>query len=263
MRKIANKVQINIPFCMLWDKYADTFLKYGLNPEIGIDAAALDRFSRVEFSDMARQLLRRGLSITIHGPFFDLSPGSIDSDVRAVTRHRLQQLLDVVPLYKPKTVVCHAGYEWKRYGFVREVWIENSLEMWRWLGENVKAAGSQLMLENVYEKGPGEIRVLLKRLKAQSVGFCLDTGHQSAFSRDPLTTWLDSLSPFLGQMHLHDNHGIHDDHMALGQGEIDFGTLFRLLKAMKATPPVITLEPHQEDFLEPSLEYLEKIWPWQ
>ena len=27
-------------------------------------------------------------------------------------------------------------------------------------------------------------------------------------------------------------------------------------------PPVITLEPHQEDSLEPSLAYLEKIWPW-
>ena len=119
------------------------------------------------------------------------------------------------------------------------------------------------MLENVYEKGPGDIRVVLKRLKVQSVGFCLDTGHQSAFSRDPMTTWLDSLSPFLGQMHLHDNHGKRDEHIALGQGGIDFGALFRLLKAMKTTPPVITLEPHQEDFLEPSLEYLEKIWPWQ
>ena len=247
MRKIAKKVQINIPFGMLWDKYVDTFLKYSLNPEIGIDAAALDRFSRVEFSDMARQLLQRGLCITIHGPFFD----------------RFQQLLDVLPLYKPKTVVCHAGYEWKRFGFVRQVWIENSIEMWGWLGENVKAAGSHLMLENVYEKGPGEIRVLLKRLTAQSVGFCLDTGHQSAFGREPLTTWLDSLHPFLGQVHLHDNHGIQDEHMALGHGKIDFEMLFRLLKARQTTPPVITLEPHQEDALEPSLDYLEKIWPWQ
>ena len=78
-QNIKRKVQVNIPFKMLYDTYLGRFLEYELNPEIGIDAAALDRFSRVEFSDMARQLLRRGLTVTIHGPFFDLSPGSIGS----------------------------------------------------------------------------------------------------------------------------------------------------------------------------------------
>ena len=42
---IIQKVQINVPFSMLYDTYLDAFIKNGLNPEIGLDADALDRFS--------------------------------------------------------------------------------------------------------------------------------------------------------------------------------------------------------------------------
>jgi hypothetical protein len=30
----------------------------------------------------------------------------------------------------------------------------------------------------------------------------------------------------------------------------------------KGVRPLITLEPHQEGSLAPSLDYLAKIWPW-
>jgi hypothetical protein len=48
----------------------------------------------------------------------------------------------------------------------------------------------------------------------------------------------------------------------MGTGSIDFAALFQRLVAACPTPPVITLEPHEEDALEPSLSYLENIWPW-
>jgi sugar phosphate isomerase/epimerase len=259
---ILSRVQVNIPFSMLWDRYADVFLAQGLNPEIGIDAAALDRFAQSEFKDMARQLKRRGVRITLHGPFFDLSPGSVDPQILRATRRRFQQLLELVPVFEPVTVVCHAGYEWKRYGWVRDEWLHNSLETWRWLAEALLTAGSRLMLENVYEWGPGDIRVFFEKLRDQRVGFCLDTGHQSAFSRSSLTEWLDGLGLFLGQLHLHDNHGRKDDHIALGRGCIDFQSLFNRLKRLNPPPPVMTLEPHEEDALQPSLAYLARIWPW-
>jgi len=34
------------------------------------------------------------------------------------------------------------------------------------------------------------------------------------------------------------------------------------LKLNINSPPIITLEPHQEEDLGPSLEYLARIWPW-
>jgi hypothetical protein len=41
-----------------------------------------------------------------------------------------------------------------------------------------------------------------------------------------------------------------------------FKLIFKYLKANHLPQPIITLEPHQEEDLWPSLEYLARIWPW-
>jgi len=262
MTQILKKIQVNIPFTMLYETYLSRFIEYGINPEIGFDAAALEHHSLSDIGRIAEVLRERGLSITLHGPFMDLSPGSPDPDVRALTRHRFEQTLQLVAPFRPKSVVLHAGYDGKRYRDMRDSWIENSLEIWSWLGARIRDEGATLVLENVYEHGPEEIRILFENLGDHGVGFCLDTGHQAVFSRTPLETWVDSLAPYLGELHLHDNCGKQDDHLAMGQGNIDFQRIFKQLKDRRKDLPTITLEPHKEEDLWLSLEYLEKIWAW-
>ena len=262
MKNLIEKIHVNIPFAMLYESCLDIFLKQGLNPEIGFDADSLDTYSIEDYSGIAKQLHRRGLSITFHAPFMDLSPGSSDSKIWRATQSRFEQIIQLVQIFKPRTVVCHTGYDAKRYWYVRDLWIEKSLEMWRWFGGCLKDAGAVLMLENVYEHEPDDLEALLRRLKDQGVGFCLDTGHQAVFGRVPLNTWLESLGPYLGQLHLHDNFGEVDEHLAMGKGRIDFHILFKKLVFTRKVPPLITLEPHREEDFRPSLEYLEMIWPW-
>lgn len=262
MSSLIEKVQINIPFTMLKEGYIERFIQQRLNPEIGFDATALDRFSVSDFNGIAERFHKAGLTITLHAPFVDLSPGSTDSHIRSVTRMRFGQTLELAKLFKPRTVVCHAGYDDKRYWYLKDLWIENSVAMWSWLGQGLQAEGASLMLENVYEHGPDDIRVLFEKLENQGVGFCLDTGHQAVFGNVSLDTWLNKLGPCLGQLHLHDNSGAKDEHLAMGMGTVDFQMLFENLRAMKKDPPLITLEPHREEDLQPSIEYLEKIWPW-
>ena len=260
--KIVQKTYVNIPFRWMWDGYLERFLANELNPEIGIDAAALDRYPISDFQHIADQIHSKGLSTTLHAPFFDLSAGSLDPEIRGVTRRRFNELLRLVPIFKPKSVVCHAGYDWKRYGYGRNEWVAHSLEMWSWLADQLRSNDSLLMLENVYEREPEEILILFENLVDYRVGFCLDIGHQSAFSQTPWNGWLEQLAPYLGQLHLHDNHGLRDDHIALGQGSIDFKSFFAILHALRQTPPIVTLEPHTEAALWPSLQYLESVWPW-
>ncbi|HHP7234169.1 MAG TPA: sugar phosphate isomerase/epimerase family protein [Desulfobacterales bacterium] len=259
---IVRRVQVNIPFTMLWDRYADVFIGNRLNPEIGIDAAALDRFSRRDFAAMADRLRENQVAVTLHGPFIDLSAGSVDPQIRRVTAARLGQVLELVPLFRPRTIVCHAGYDRRRYGFLQKAWLEHSIATWSEFGAALYDRGCRLMLENVYEEIPEEIAVLLEALAESHVGFCLDSGHQNAFSKAPLSRWLDVLGPTVGQLHLHDNRGARDEHTALGTGNIDFPMLLKHLRRIHPTPPVVTLEPHAEDSLRPSLNYLERHWPW-
>lgn len=247
---------------MLEEKYFELVLEKGINPEIGLDASALDNTSYAVFREYADAIKKRGLSVTFHAPFVDLSPGSIDPEIRAVSRHRLEQVLRLVPLFHPKTVVCHTGYETLRHGYMLDQWIENSLEQWRWFSERLVAEGARLMLENVFEAGPEDFFSLFSAIGHKGVGFCLDVGHQMAFSRSSLEKWLDVLGPFLGQLHLHDNNGKGDDHLAMGQGRVEFDVLFRFLKETARERPLITLEPHVDADLWPSLEYLKKHWIW-
>ena len=78
-----------------------------------------------------------------------------------------------------------------------------------------------------------------------------------------LDRWVQVLGPYLRQLHLHDNRGEEDEHLALGQGSIDFKSLFGLLRAAIKKPLVLTLEPHQEKDLWPSIGYLEINWHWE
>ncbi|RLF57994.1 MAG: hypothetical protein DRN37_05590 [Thermoplasmata archaeon] len=263
MRKIRKKVQINIPFVMLHDSYMDRFLEEGFNPEIGFDAEALERFGREDFEQVAKNCLERGLRVTFHAPFVDLSPGSPDPEIWRLTRRRYEQVVELIALFKPRTIVCHAGFEKRRYGYLQDVWFEKSIAMWTWLGNRVHEEGARLMLENVFEDSPDELLPLFQSLDRNKVGFCFDIGHQSAFSGTPLTTWIASLGPFIGQLHLHDNSGKGDEHIALGKGHIDFTTFFQLLRKAVTDPPLVTLEPHQEEEVIPSLEFLGREWPWE
>jgi sugar phosphate isomerase/epimerase len=247
---------------MLHDLYLDRFLSYGLNPEIGIDALALERFAFSDFKRIAQTLHDHSLTITFHGPFIDLSAGSLDPAVLAMTRSRFEQLLQLVPVFQPKTVVCHAGYDRKRYGYYREKWLENSLQTWSWLAGYLNENGARLMLENVFEDGPEDILIMFENLQDQKVGFCLDSGHLHAFGHTKLEKWLRFLGPYLEQLHLHDNHGCDDEHLPMGAGTINFRLIFEHLKTSRKSPPTVTLEPHQEADLWPSLEYLSRIWPW-
>lgn len=262
MTSVIEKVHVNVPFVMLQSTYIELVIQKRVNPEIGLDAEALDSVPDATFSKFADRLLGGGLSVTFHGPFIDLSPGSADPEIRAVARRRFEQVLRLVPLFHPKAVVCHAGYERFRYGYMRKPWIENSVELWGWFSEELNKLGSRLVLENVFEQAPEDLLPLFEALAHRGVGFCLDVGHQAVFSSSSLDIWLKLLGPYLQHLHLHDNYGDADAHSALGKGSIDLPLLFDYLRKNADRRPLITLEPHVQEDLWPSLSYLEKNWPW-
>jgi len=257
-QRIIRHIQVNIPFTMLVkNQWLDFFISSGLNPEIGLDAAALDEFSLSEFKDIADTFHRLHRGITIHGPFMDLSPGSLDPKIRDLTRYRFDQLLDAVSVFRPKNVVCHAGYDSGRYGFCKEEWTHHTIDTWKWLGRKLHDQGARLMLENVYETDPSDIVTIFRRLDKTQIGYCLDVGHLSVFGKVPLAEWLTLMGVYIGHIHLHDNLGDRDSHLGMGKGNIDFNLLFGSLKQLPKLP-VITLEPHEKDDFLTSLAYLEQ-----
>ena len=259
MQDIRKEVHLNVPFRMLAGHLIDRFIENGFNPEIGFDAQALEGCSFEDFRGVAERLRKHGLTTTFHFPFMDLSPGSPETAIRELTLLRFRQVLPLIPFFRPEVAVCHTGYDTRRYGFMREEWLQRSIEVWADLAKTLAVEGCPLVLENVYEENPQEMSGLLEPLRPFGVGFCLDTGHQAAFSKATLTEWVRGMAPYIRRLHLHDNSGLQDDHLALGKGTIDFKKLFRELKRAGVQPGV-TLEPHREEDVLPSLRTLEELW---
>jgi sugar phosphate isomerase/epimerase len=258
---LVDRVQVNIPFSFLVDKYLPRFLEERLNPEIGLDAFSLQYYPKKVFQDTARAFKKARRRITLHAPFQDLLPGALDEWIRNASRQRLHQAFRWLPTFAPESIVCHTGYDAKLYQWDRQGWLHSSKATWKEFARLAADHGVMLMLENVYETEPELFLELLDLAGPFNLQICLDVGHLNAFGGGDFPRWLKALAPHIGQLHLHDNHGRGDEHLALGQGEIPIHSILHYL-AEQGRQPIITLEPHQENSLAPSLEYLARIWPW-
>ena len=259
---ILRQVKVNGPALMLKQGLIERFINARVNPEVGLDAGALDGLSGQELADMADRFRQAGLKPSCHGPFLDLAPGAKDPRVLEISRRRYASALETAAVFSAEHIVFHPGYDTKRHQFYRDEWFEISLSTWRPLARRAEELGVRLVLENTHEEHPRDLKPLLEELGVTGVGFCFDIGHASAFGQPPVDEWLTEMSPWLQALHLHDNFGEHDDHLAIGRGRIDFTAFFQGLVQRDLQPRVITLEPHREEELRPSLVRLDELWPW-
>jgi len=257
LTEALKQVHVNMPWKYFPD-YLEMVLELRINVEIGLEAEQLDGVSRSQFGVIAEQLHKRGCRTTLHGPFWDLCPGSSDALIRQVSQFRFHQLFDLVEIFRPIQVVCHTGFDPRHHGSDHGLFRERSLAIWEPMVARAGASRVPLLLENVWEYGPELHRELFAALASPYFRFCLDVGHQHSFSKTPLLEWVEALGDFLAEIHVHDNCGNHDDHLPVGQGTIDFTSLFMLLRA-KAIDPLITLEPHREEHLAESLAGLVRV----
>lgn len=251
---------MSVPYALLKGKVLDNVISRGINPEIGLDYTFYSEPKTGEFEELAALLRRHGRSITLHAPFTDLAPGSPDPDIRRTSMRRLGQAFELMEPFGPRAVVCHTGYSRRRYHENFEEWLENSRESWSPIVKRAHDMGVMVLFENVFEPDPAPLVEMAAGLGQENWGFCLDVGHARAFSRTGLMDWLHALASRLGMVHLHDNDGVWDYHWGLGMGDIDFSALFSFLKE-NSLDPIITLEPHREDWLDVSLAFLEGVWP--
>jgi sugar phosphate isomerase/epimerase len=253
---LVNAIHVNVPYPMLRSR-TEFALKNRIHPEIYFSGQDLDTYDENEARDLAEKLRGNGLEITFHGPFMDLSPGGVDARIKEVTAERFSTTIQLAEIFRPETIVFHAGYEKWRFDGDADLWLKSSLQTWRPLVNAAEEVGVTLVLENVYEETPDSIATLLSEMGSPRFRFCLDTGHHNIFSQVPLSFWIETLGKHLSEIHLHDNHREMDEHLPIGEGSFDFEQLFALL-SQYGLNPIYTLEPHQEDHLKRGLEAIKK-----
>ncbi len=254
---LKSKLFVHAPFKKLRDNLAD-YIAQGIQPEIGLEGTVLYEESHESFAAVGKALQEVGLSCTLHAPFFELYPGSLDPKIRQVSRDKLNLAFDLILLLQPKSVVCHLGFEDNKHSYKEEAWFSHSFDAWQHLATRAGQGNTTLMLENTYETGPTQLKKMLSALDSPHARFCFDVGHVLAFAKNSWQDWLPELTPWLGQLHLHDNMGERDLHLAVGEGVFNFTELFDYLQ-QEHLSPLLTMEPHHEGGMEESFTALANI----
>jgi sugar phosphate isomerase/epimerase len=237
---------VHVPYHRIED-YLHFINESRINLEIYFSSRSLDALKSSDITRL-KERFDYNPSFTVHAPFMDLSPGAVDSKARAVTMERFSQILDVAQMLGPKAVVFHSGYEKWKYALNIDLWLEKSLLTWKPLAERAEDMGIRIAIENIFEDEPSNLRILMEAMGSGKFGICFDTGHCNLFSRVPLDEWLRQLKPYIVELHLHDNHKSSDEHIAIGDGTFDFGTLF---SALSDKDMIYTIEGHTpEDVLK-------------
>lgn len=248
-----NKPHIHIPY-QKTGEYLSLIKENGLNLEIYFQSFSLDVLKEEDVKRL-RDSLDYNPGLSIHAPFMDLSPGAVDSKVRAATAERFTHVFDIAEILQPKTIVFHSGYEKWRYAHRVDIWLEGSLLTWKPLIERAAGMGVKIAIENIFEDEPSNLEALMRELACANFGVCFDTGHFNLFSKVPLSNWLEPLKPYIIELHLHDNDKTFDSHLPIGDGTFDFQTLFSTLKDKNC---LYTIEAHNPENVMRSMERLKE-----
>ena len=157
------------------------------------------------------------LYTTVHGDFFDVIPFSVDARVREIADLRIRQSLDVARRMNASAVVFHTNYNpflnTKEYV---DGWIRQNVTYWSSVLEANKDV--HIYLENMFDTSPDILKELAEGLYPYSnFGLCLDYAH-AALSKVAPQEWARQLGKYVKHIHINDNDGISDLHLAWGDG---------------------------------------------
>ncbi len=130
--------------------------------------------------------------------------------------------------------------------------IELALTALEHLGAFARPLGVRLLVENLLSEAttPEHLVLILEMGHLNNVGVCLDLGHANITTGTAAA--IATLGGRIASVHVHDNHGLKDEHLWPGNGTIDWPDTVKALKALEPPPATVleinyTLaEPHAE-----------------
>ncbi|MEJ2698613.1 MAG: sugar phosphate isomerase/epimerase [Desulfuromonadales bacterium] len=254
---MSDLLHVTVPYARLRETLP-LLVEKKLQPEVAFSGPELDSLDTGFLREAGETLRASGIDITVHGPYHDLNPGALEPMVRRVTRKRFGQTLAAASTLGASLVVFHPGFDPWKYGGQDHIWVESNLKFWPPLLDLAADSGCLMALENIFEEVPSTLKELLTRLDSPWLGHCFDVGHWHLFGRVSLAEWFSALGPRLIHLHLHDNFGKRDEHLPVGEGRIDFATLFRLTGELPAEPS-LTLEAHDQEAMLRSLSRVSSL----
>lgn len=195
-------------------------------------------------------LAENRLGLVCHLPTF-VSTADLAESIRQASILEMHRSLETAAALEAEKVVIHPSMTVGMGIFVLDRVRELMLGF---LSEIVEAASRlslSLCLENMFPHNrlgvtPEEMERFLSRFP--TLKMTLDTGHAHIGDTDGtrLKAFVRKIGPRIGHLHVSDNQGNMDSHLAVGQGSINFHTLIKDLKSI-GYDDTLTLEVFGEN----------------
>lgn len=193
---------------------------------------------------------------TMHGAFFDIVVFSHDPRVREIAELRMEQSMKIAVRLGVKGVVFHTNVSPVLSG---EQYDQRAVDMTVEYMECLlqRYPDTDIYLENMFDSNPEILAAISKRLcMYANYGVCFDYAH-AGLSDTPMEHWVVELAPYIRHVHINDNDKKRDQHLALGDGRIDWLEFARLREQYFQNSSLLietTLPADQRR----SLEYIER-----
>jgi len=190
----------------------------------------------------------REFTYTIHAPYGDANPGSLNEGLRRATTDRIVEALDTAAAIGAGAVVVHGGSVTRSYpDRVKHYAREQAVRTIRAAARHADDVGVPLCVENQRVKRktryntstPAELAAFLEDvgLDTDYLGVTLDVGHATASGID-YESFVETFGDRIVVTHLHDNDGTSDDHDPLLEYEAvaaDIGAPYNVLEMKSKT----------------------------
>lgn len=203
--------------------------------EISMDAPmAHHRVIREQKTAIKDRLGQTGLSLVCHLPTF-VSTADLTEGIRKASQNEMMRSLETAAELGPMKISVHPGLVSGLGTFMKETVVGYALDHLDAMVRRARELGVTLCLENMFPRcgfmtEPEEFPPVLSRFAG--LLFLLDVGHAriGAKGSEKILAFIHLLGNRLGHLHLSDNRGKIDDHLALGDGDIEFRKIVSALE---------------------------------
>lgn len=217
----------------------DSFANFGADGvELFLDGPQWNNKDEA-FSALKPQLADYPFSYSVHGPMFDLNLTSENETVRQTTLKELKKAIEIGAEVHAHHVIIDPGI--CLFGiFDKQQAQKRAIEAIKELQQHAKKYRQPIAIENIGHNGTelfnqDEFCHLLSQFPDKEwLGLVLDTGH-AHLNHWNIPEVINNARDQLLAMHINDNDGITDSHLAIGDGTIDWPPVFNALKSVPTT----------------------------
>ncbi|MEZ5334265.1 MAG: sugar phosphate isomerase/epimerase family protein [Methanolobus sp.] len=199
------------------------------------------------------------LTLTMHLPFSDMNMAGLNTGIHNEVMRQMKYYLEMASGLV-ELAVLHPGYLSPYGNQVPDKAWQVNVESIQQLCDFAEERGITIAVENmpdipkIYGKVPDEMLQILKEVDRKNAGMTFDVGHANTMGL--VDEFVEKCLSKIKHMHIHDNHGVHDEHLPLGKGTIDWKKLMESISGYKGR---LVTEMGSLDEGRQCIEYLKSL----